>query len=67
MYFCVQVNDLLKEESAHVKEAFQKLEEFTSSLEQKSKDTSLLLDQCKPVNQSGSTEEVIIRTGWLAG
>ena len=35
-----QVNDLLKEESAHVKEAFQKLEEFTGSMDHRSKELS---------------------------
>ena len=39
-----------------MKEAFQKLEEFTSSMEQKSKDASLLQQE----NPSHSIEEVIM-------
>ncbi|XP_020625922.1 MAR-binding filament-like protein 1-1 isoform X2 [Orbicella faveolata] len=53
------VNDLLREESSNVKEAFQKLEEFTNSVEQRSKDMSLELDQCRPENPTGNIEEVV--------
>ncbi len=54
------MNDLLKEESANVKEAFQKLEEFTNSVEQRSKDMSLELDQCRQENPTGNDEEVTL-------
>ena len=43
-----------------MKEAFQKLEEFTSSMEQKSKDMNSDLDQCNKGNLSGNTKEVIV-------
>ncbi|PFX34405.1 hypothetical protein AWC38_SpisGene670 [Stylophora pistillata] len=48
------VNDLLKEESAIVKDAFQKLEEFVNSLEQSSKSMSYELEQCKQENLKSS-------------
>nr|XP_058945084.1 cingulin-like protein 1 isoform X5 [Pocillopora verrucosa] len=51
------VNDLLKEESSIVKDAFQKLEGFVNSLEQSSKSMSLELEQCRQENLKNNTEE----------
>lgn len=61
------VNDLLREESSNVKEAFQKLEEFTNSVEQRSKDMSLELDQCRHENPTGSSEELVNRESQNGG
>lgn len=52
------VNDLLKEESSIVKDAFQKLEGFVNSLEQSSKSMSLELEQCRQENLKNNTEEI---------
>ncbi|KAJ7383202.1 hypothetical protein OS493_030000 [Desmophyllum pertusum] len=58
------VNDLLTEESANVKEAFLKLEEFTNSMEQRSKDMSLELDQCRQENLTGNTQQMVNEERW---
>ncbi|KAK2564395.1 hypothetical protein P5673_011822 [Acropora cervicornis] len=54
------VNDLLKEESAHVKEAFQKLEEFTGSMDHRAKE----LSQNQQETPLGKDEKASFKNGY---